>query len=133
MESPFKKFAGQPYMPSNGTEGMMFTGEFCDTCINQHPDPDKQPQCNSILLKSLIGEQPPEWIYNATGHPTCTAYISWNWGNNDNDGWNEPPPPPLPEDPQQLCFPYDIIEILGNDYDILVTKQAIFERELLYQ
>ena len=130
-ESRFKHLEGQPYMPSNGTEGMHFTSKFCDNCKFQHPDPDKQPQCNDILLESLIGNQPKEWVWDNLGFPTCTKFISWNWGD-ENDGWNEPPPPPLPEDPNQLCFPYDVIEILGSSDDILVTKQAIFEKQLFY-
>jgi len=130
MKNPFLKFAGQPYMPSNGTEGMNFTGNFCDNCIHQHPDPDKKPQCEDILLKSLCGDQPKEWIYDSEGSPTCTAFVDWNWGN-DDDGWNDPPEPE-PDDPNQLCFPYDIIDILKDD-SILVTSKAIFEKELFFK
>ncbi len=124
--------AGEPYMPSNGTEGIIFTSHFCDTCIHQHPDPDNERQCNDILVESLIGNQPKEWVYDHLGNPTCTAYVNFNWGNQD-DGWNEPDPdidPLVPDDPNQLCFPWDIIEILGTD-DLLVTKHAIFEKELV--
>jgi len=54
------KSAGRPYMPSNGTEGMMFTETWCDTCLYQHPNPDMKPQCTDVLLKSLLGNQPVE-------------------------------------------------------------------------
>lgn len=115
---------GMPYMPSNGSEGMWFCSEFCDNCIHQHPDPSKQPQCDEILLESLIGNQPPEWIY-MNNEPTCTAFRRWDWGN--DDGWNEPPAPE-PEDPNQLLIPFSITELfLFNDQDIVVTKKAIFE------
>ena len=124
-------WAGKPYMPSNGTEGMGFTAAFCDTCIHQHPDPDKKPQCDDVLCEALCGNQPKEWVYNSTGNPTCTKYVNWNWGNNDDDdGYNEPPPPE-PDDPNQLCFPWDIMEILEGYEEICITKQAIFEKDLI--
>lgn len=118
------------YMPSNGTEGMIFTAEYCDNCKFQHPNPDNKPQCEDILLKSLLGEQPNEWIYDPLGHPTCTKFISWNWGDDDDDGYNEPPPPDS-YDPHQLCLPWDIMEVLESFGDVVVTKQAIIEKELI--
>lgn len=121
---------GDPYMPSNGTEGMWFTDKFCDQCIHQHPNPDKSPRCDDILIESLVGNQPKEWIYDSNGDPYCTKFQKWDWGFGDDDDWNEPGPPE-PEDPDQLCFPWDIIEILGTDYDLVSTKQAVIERELI--
>lgn len=125
----YKEWAGKPYLPSNGTEGMYFTSEFCDCCIRQHPDPDNKRQCNDILLEALIGNQPPEWKYDAMGSPTCTAFVNWDWGNNDDDrGWNEPPPPE-PIDPNQLLMPFGFEELFPTLFgeDIAVTKYAIFE------
>lgn len=118
----YKDLAGKPYMPSNGTEGMMFCDEFCDQCIHQHPDPGKSPQCDDILLQSLIGKQPKEWVYDSEGRPTCTAFKKWDWGSEGD--WIEPEPPE-PEDPNQLCFPWDILDILGPD--LIVTNRAIME------
>ncbi len=121
---------GHPYMPSNGTEGMYFTSEFCDRCFYQHPDPDNERQCNDVLLEALIGNQPPEWIY-INDSPTCTKFKSWDWGN-DEDGWNEPPEP-IPEDPNQLLMPFDITELFGfEDENILVTKKGVIEKELAF-
>ncbi len=129
MENPFKKYEGKPYMPSNGTEGMMFTDEYCDNCKFQHPDISKTPQCNDILLKALLGEQLDEWVYNSLGHPTCTKFISWNWGD-DNEGYNEPPPPE-PFDPDQPCLPFSITDILSSLEGVVVTKRVIIEKELV--
>ena len=123
--------AGEPYLPSNGSEGIWFCDKFCDNCIHQHPDPDNKLQCDDILLQSLIGNQPKEWIYDNEGKPTCTAFVKFDWGKDDEGNWIDPEPPPPPEDPNQLCFPFDIIEILGSDYDLVVTSKYITERELV--
>jgi len=66
-------------------------------------------------------------VYDSKGSPTCTKYKHFDWGN-ERDGWNTPP-----EDstgPNQLCFPYDIIEILRGYNDLVVTEKAIIEQEL---
>ena len=117
--------ANTPYMPSSGSEGLDFCAEWCDNCIHQHPDPEKSPQCD-ILLESLLGNQPPEWKYNSEGVPICTAFVKWDWGNDDG-GWNEPLPPE-PEDPGQLLLPFCITELFGfDDPEIIVTRTAILE------
>lgn len=117
-------------MPSNGTEGMHFEDEFCHQCMFQHPDPNNGFNCNDVLLKAYCGEQPEEWIYDSQGKPTCTKFVSWNWGDKDG-GWNDPRDPnnPLaPIDPSQLLIPFDITELFGfNCKDIAVTRTAIFE------
>ena len=56
----------KPYLPSNGTEGMIFMANFCDQCYKRH-------NC-SIMIKSLIGEQPKQWIYDETNKPICTSF-----------------------------------------------------------
>jgi len=125
----FPESAGQSFMPSNGTEGMRFTEAFCDNCLHQHPDPDKKPQCFEILMKSLMDEQPDEWIFNSEGWPVCTAWKKWDWGN-DRDGWNEPPTPE-PRNPRQLILPFDLIGVLVGYDDFLVLPTAIIERQLV--
>ena len=128
-QNSFKCLAGKPYLPSNGTEGMNFTGRFCDNCIHQHPDPDSDHQCNNILLESLIGNQPKEWIYDSDGFGTCTAFKKWDWGN-DKDGWNEPPEPE-PISPNQLVFPFLIFDILEGFENVVVSQKGIIEKELI--
>jgi len=102
------------YRPSNGTEGMGFTEAFCDNCLNQHPDPDNKKQC-MILCRTMCydineKEYPEEWIYGEDGEPTCTAFVKWDWGKDDDGNWIEPPPPPF-DDPNQLCLPFIFDEI----------------------
>lgn len=111
------------YRPSNGTEGMMFTSEFCDHCI--HDNSEKGKYCK-LLTASLCFEPydpgyPIEWKYDALGHPTCTAYVNWNWGEDgDPDDEDNPKAPPPPPDPRQLnLFPMyptetDFIEVLKH-------------------
>ena len=110
----FKECAGESFMPSNGTEGMMFTEAFCDQCIHEkfsHTQKHGDKQCG-IMDNSMIywyednyAEKVPEWKFDSEGWPHCTAWEKWDWGN-DDEGFNEPPiPPPLP-DPRQLnIFP----------------------------
>ncbi len=124
-----KILPGKPYTPSNGTEGTWFISKFCDNCVHQHPDPENPRQCYDILLKSLMGGQPPEWVYNEEAEPVCTAFVKFDWGDED-DGWNDPdgPDSPIqPEDPNQLLIPFDISELFFFDQDIIVTKRAIIE------
>lgn len=54
------------YLPSNGTEGSIFMSIFCDKCY-------KSNNC-TILLKSLIGKQPKQWIYDESNKPFCSSF-----------------------------------------------------------
>ena len=55
----------KPYYPGNGTDGDVFQDNNCGICY-------KSPNC-TILLKSLVGEQPKQWVYNESGMPICTS------------------------------------------------------------
>lgn len=105
--------SNKKYRPSNGTEGMAFTDHFCDRCINQHPDPDHPKQCMILCRSMCYGvddpQYPSEWTYGDNGRPTCTSWKKWDWGN---DGDPDNPSAPIPEDPNQLCFPF-IFDELG--------------------
>lgn len=97
----------EPYRPSNGTEGMYFTDEFCDRCIFEAGD----KMCD-LLTRSLfwdIGDPdyPSEWVY-VNEKPTCTRFIERGDGDED-------PQPPIPEDPNQLCLPFVLDEILAGE------------------
>lgn len=112
----FPEAAGQPFQPSNGTEGMVFMDAFCDRCIHEHPDPEQQqPKCNIIMLTMCYSpgekEYPEEWVYNDEGWPVCAKWKFWNWGKDDDGNWNDPPPI-YPDDPNQLCLPF-IFEEMG--------------------
>jgi len=107
------------FMPSNGTEGDLFTGKFCGHCINEEfMSKDCGKQCE-ILNNSLLHDRPCynkdlkydgwEWFDNGDYDNyewKCNQYKHWDWGN-DRRGWNEPPEPP-PYDPNQLIlFSFD--------------------------
>jgi hypothetical protein len=102
------------YQPSNGTEGMMFMEQFCDHCLNQHPDPNSPKQCMIICRTMCFSpkdkEYPEEWTYDSQDQPVCTAFVKWDWGKDDDGNWIEPPPPPI-DDPNQLCLPFIMDEI----------------------
>lgn len=109
-----KERAGEKYEPSNGTEGMWFTEEFCEQCIHEkfcHTQNENDKTCD-ILTSAMVfstkdPEYPREWIYDSLGHPTCTAHVSWDWGNDgDPDDPDNPKAPPPPPDPNQMdMFP----------------------------
>lgn len=82
---PFERLsmAGQPYRPSNGTEGDIFMARYCQRCRRHAHDCD-------ILLAAYAYDSddpayPREWKYNNVGVPMCSAF-------SDIDG--EPPPAP---------------------------------------
>lgn len=126
------------YRPSNGTEGMYFCEKFCRNCINgkyEHTGDTKDNPCEILTLTFFLDidekDYPKEWIYDDNGKPTCSAFVKFDWGKDDEGNWIDPEPTQPPEDPNQLCFPFDIIEILGSDYDLVVTSKYITERELV--
>ncbi|MFA6278444.1 MAG: hypothetical protein WC622_16980 [Pedobacter sp.] len=106
------EYTGKRYQPSNGTEGEGFMGEFCDQCMHEkfcHTQNHDDAQC-PILNKSLLDGDVKEWIYDENDKPTCTSFIKWDWGN-DEDGWNEPPyNHPINDPPNQLTMPLGLFE-----------------------
>ena len=58
--------AGKPYMPSNGTEGLMFEEQWCASCI-------KRSGC-TIVLTAMAGKQPKAWKFDDDGKPECTSF-----------------------------------------------------------
>ena len=62
---------GEPYLPSNGTEGEIFMGHWCDRC--QKDQFEAGGDSCAILLNTLCGKQPDEWRYEG-GVPVCTAF-----------------------------------------------------------
>lgn len=136
MEYP-KKYcpsngADRRFIPSNGTDGMIFIDQFCSNCIHErwmhHQDSD-EVKCE-ILSNSMLHNRPCydkdlgvdgwEWFDNGNfdNYPKnyeweCNQFKYFNKGD-DRDGWNEPPETP-PYDPNQLIlFSFDekIDEIL---------------------
>lgn len=111
------------YRPSNGTEGMIFTDTYCMNCINCDPDPTGKKQCG-ILFRTLVHnindeEYPQEWTYDENDKPICTSWVKWDWDNNGDPDDPDNPNKPLPNNPNQLVFPFFNAEV----EQILTTEQ----------
>jgi len=67
--------AGQPYRPSNGTEGTMFEEMFCGQCIH-----DEGPHgCPLAALANAFDLDDAEfprdkWVHDENGSPKCTDF-----------------------------------------------------------
>lgn len=116
------------YRPSNGTEGEAFMDHFCYKCINLDPNPDGKRQCE-ILMRSMCHNihdpaYPSEWCYDDYNHPVCTAWRKWDWGNDGDPDDPDNPRAPIPENPNQLCFPFifDELEINFNNNDTIKNQ-----------
>lgn len=112
------EYAGQPYHPSNGSEGDWFCDKHCWKCIHCDPDPNGKKQCDILCATFWFSpkdpEYPKEWIYDDNGKPTCTSWVKWDWNNDgDPDDPDNPnaPPQPIPYNPNQLLLPFEINEI----------------------
>lgn len=113
----YKEWAGDKFMPSNGTEGMIFIEAFCDNCIHEkwtHTQKDEDKQCE-ILSNSMIEDKVDEWVISDEGWPICTQWSKWDWGNDDDS--NEPPELP-PFDPNQL----DMFPLHPSPCDLIKEK-----------
>lgn len=112
-------WSGDVFMPSNGTEGMIFTEAFCEHCLHEkfsHTQEHGDKQCD-IMNRSIIHwyepkhpQYPKEWVFNTEGWPICTAWQKWDWNRDDDGNWNDPPRPE-PEDPNQLVMPFIIEDV----------------------
>lgn len=103
---------GEKYRPSNGTEGEAFTSTYCMNCFHCDPNPEGEKQCE-IMMRTFLyytndPEYPKEWIYDENNNPICTAWKKWDWGNDDDEGGRSEPPEPEPDDPNQLCLPFEL-------------------------
>lgn len=100
------------YRPSSGTEGMWFEEKFCMNCLHCNPDPDGKKQCdimfNAFFYETNEEKYPKEWIYDENDQPTCTAWIRWDWDNDGDPDDPDNPKAPVPDDPNQLCLPFEM-------------------------
>jgi hypothetical protein len=112
------------YRPSNGTEGEGFMGCFCYQCIHDNGD-DKLCEIISLTMCLDVNDKdyPEEWTYDEQNNPTCTKFVKWDWGKDDDGNWIQPSPPPI-DDPNQLCLPF-IFDELG--INITTTKTTNYE------
>lgn len=63
---------GEPYLPSNGSEGSIFEDHWCRQCSKDSWLRDGQKSCG-ILMGAHAGKQPKEWKYWG-GAPLCTKF-----------------------------------------------------------
>jgi hypothetical protein len=68
------------YRPGNGTEGMAFAEMFCLQCERDRAFWEETGDGCEIAARVLIydegdPEYPTEWTYDASGNPTCTAFL----------------------------------------------------------
>ena len=107
------------YRPSNGTAGMIFCEKFCENCIHgkyEHTGVIEDTPCE-ILTASFMCDiddpiYPKEWVYDSEGKPTCTAFVKWDWDQDDHGNWIDPPiTPPDLDNPNQLCMPFIFDEL----------------------
>ncbi len=122
----------KPYRPSNGSEGDWFMSEHCYQCIHENPDSEKKPKCEIITASMCFfitdAGYPKEWCYDENNEPCCTKWQKWDWGNDGDPDDPDNPKAPIPEDPNQLCFPF-IFDEIGIEKGV----QQIFEYELVNQ
>lgn len=71
----YPHLAGEPYRPSNGTEGELFHEQFCYRC-RYDQDEDEPCEINGRALCYRTDEVgfPTEWVYDQNGRPRCTAF-----------------------------------------------------------
>lgn len=108
-----------PYRPSNGTEGMWFEEKYCMNCIHCDPDPDGEKQClvlmNALCFDLKDKEFPKEWVSDADGkNARCTKWVKWDWGNDGNPDDPDNPNYTPPDDPMQLCLPFEMNSIVND-------------------
>jgi hypothetical protein len=65
----------KPYLPSNGTEGMVFEAAWCEKCIRHSLSPEAKTQCVH-LCRALAGEDNGKWFYDESGAGTCLSFKS---------------------------------------------------------
>lgn len=75
MPYRIKECAGEPYRPSNGTEGEIFMSQYCERCTKEAG----KRECG-LIVRSLSfdvddPEYPKEWTHDSEGRPTCTAFV----------------------------------------------------------
>lgn len=80
----YPEAAGKPYRPSNGTEGQLFEGHWCDKCQR-----DRLTEYGCDIRTSAhcfsVGDAgyPEQWKFDERGAPICTAFVHLD---------DEPPP-----------------------------------------
>ena len=83
MSDTVPKLPGEPWRPSNGTDGDIFHEDWCQRCAkDKHMsegipfDQVAESDLCSILATSFLPDEPlPEWRRLPDGRTICTAFI----------------------------------------------------------
>lgn len=82
-----KKYAGEKYRPSNGTEGEFFFNAWCCQCARDKAmregisidECDDNERCDIIAMTFALDvddpDYPQDWQFSKEGQPCCTAFI----------------------------------------------------------
>jgi len=73
MGTNILQWAGKPYRPSSGCEGIDFQNRWCCGCASYGPNLEL-PSCEVLRNSFADTEYPTEWVYSESGKPTCTAF-----------------------------------------------------------
>ncbi len=63
---------GERWTPANGTEGMLFMEAYCAECVHDDFSRDEDGESCEVIMRSLAGEDTPEWVMGEDGMVTCT-------------------------------------------------------------
>lgn len=84
--APRTAYAGKPYRPGSGTEGMAFDDAWCDHCTrdaefrkdwdNADPATGCQILADTFAYDITDPNYPKQWIYGRDGRPCCTAFTT---------------------------------------------------------
>lgn len=73
LAEAYSKSSGKLYRPSNGSEGELFRGWFCDRC-KRDIDGDCPIYVQTLIHNTDEPEYPREWIIGEDGQPQCMAF-----------------------------------------------------------
>ena len=117
------------YQPSNGSEGECFILDHCYQCIHgkyEHTGEIEDKPCD-ILTRSYFldvkdKDYPIEWQYDKDNKPTCTAFVKFDWEQDDNGNWINPPENPDDGDPNQLML-FSIADEVLENHKVKITAE----------
>ena len=82
------------YRPANGTEGVAFFENWCTNCAKDAAmrEGKELDECDDsevcpIIANSFVGKV-KEWVYDAQGFPTCTAFEEYG-GEDRRETWQK--------------------------------------------
>lgn len=65
---------GKLYTPSNGSEGDVFMARWCERCAKDGFTEEHPENGCKIIVESMCGMEPPQWVIDAKGWPMCAEF-----------------------------------------------------------